>query len=131
MASGPGPDVVFHPGNDIFRRCAGGKYFADPGGFQPRNIVLGDDAAAEHLDVVGPFFLEEQRNLREQGVVGTGQDREPDAVYVLLDSGRDDLLGGLVQTGVDDLETGVAKGAGDYLGAAIVAVQPRFSDQYA
>jgi len=33
-----------------------------------------------------------------------------------------------VQAGVDDFEAGVAKGAGDYFGTTIVAIQPRFSD---
>ena len=62
--------------------------------------------------------------------MGAGQDREPDAVHVLLDRGRDDLLRSLVQTGVNHFETGIAKGAGDDLGAAVMAVQTRFSHQH-
>ena len=36
----------------------------------------------------------------------------------------DDLLGGLVEPGVDDLEPGVAQRPGDHLGAAVVPVEP-------
>ncbi len=37
----------------------------------------------------------------------------PDGVGVLLEDGLGDLLGRLVQAGVDDLEAGVAQGPGD------------------
>jgi hypothetical protein len=39
-------------------------------------------------------------------------------------AGLDHLLGGLVEAGVDDLHPGVAQGAGDDLGAPVVAVEP-------
>jgi hypothetical protein len=35
--------------------------------------------------------------------VRAGEDRDPDRVGVLLDGGLDDLLGGLMQAGVDNL----------------------------
>ncbi len=52
---------------------------------------------------------------------------EPDGVGVLGERGRDDLLGGLVQTGVDDLHAGVPQGPGHHLRAAVVAVQSRLA----
>ena len=47
----------------------------------------------------------------------------PTASRVLLDHGLDDLLGRLVQAGVDHLHAGVAQRAGDDLGAAVVPVE--------
>ena len=61
----------------------------------------------------------------EQGHVGARVDREPDRVGVLLDHGGHDLLGGLVQPGVDDLHAGVAQRPGHHLGTTVVPVQPR------
>ena len=48
---------------------------------------------------------------------------------VLLDGRLDDLLRGLVEPRVDDLAPGVAQGAGDHLGAAIVAIEAGFCDE--
>jgi hypothetical protein len=56
------------------------------------------------------------------------EDRDADRLGVLLDDGGHDLLGRLVQAGVDHLHAGVPQGAGDDLGAAIVTVQPGLGD---
>ena len=58
-----------------------------------------------------------------------GQERQPDAVHVLLQGRRHNHLRRLVQSCVDDFEPGIAQGPCDDLGAAIVAVQADFSDQ--
>ena len=42
--------------------------------------------------------------------MGAGEQRQADGVGVLLQRGLGDLLGRLVQAGVDDLEPGVAQG---------------------
>src|SRR4029079_1762970 len=55
-------------------------------------------------------------------------DRDPDRVGVLLDRRLHDLLGRLVEAGVDHLHPGVAEGAGDDLRAAVVPVEPRLRD---
>ena len=60
--------------------------------------------------------------------MGSGEDGEADAVDVLLDGGGDDHLGGLTKAGVDYLHSGVAEGAGDDFGAAVVAVEAGFCD---
>ena len=46
-----------------------------------------------------------------------------DHVGVLVGHGADHRLGGLPQAGVDDVQTGVAQGAGHDLDAAVVAVE--------
>ena len=66
----------------------------------------------------------------EQREVGTREHREPDGVGVLLEGGLGDLLGGLVQAGVDHLEPGVPQGPGDDLGPPVVAVQPGLGDHH-
>ena len=60
--------------------------------------------------------------------VGPGQEREADRVGVLLDHGFGDLLRGLVEAGGDDPQACVAQGAGDDLGATVVAVEARLGD---
>ena len=52
----------------------------------------------------------------------------PDGVDVLLERGLGDLLGRLVQPGVDDLETVVAQRSGDGLRSTIVAIEARLRD---
>ena len=56
--------------------------------------------------------------------------READRVGVLLDRGLGDLLGRLVQPGVDDLEPRIAERAGHDLGAAVVPVEPGLRDDH-
>ena len=56
--------------------------------------------------------------------MGARQQRQAHGVGVLLHHRLHHLLGGLVQPGVDDLEPGVAKGAGDDLRTSVVAVEP-------
>jgi hypothetical protein len=58
--------------------------------------------------------------------VRTGQQREADAVGVLLQDGLGDLLRRLVQTGVDHFEAVIAQGPGDGLGATVVAIETGF-----
>ena len=65
------------------------------------------------------------QDLRDERQVSSGQKRKSNCVGVLLDDRLHDLLGRLVQPGVDDLEAGVAKRPGDHLRPAVVAVQTR------
>jgi hypothetical protein len=58
-------------------------------------------------------------------------DRQADGVRVLLDGRLRDLLGGLVQAGVDDLVPGVSQGSRDDFRAAIVPIQAGLRDDYA
>ena len=86
-------------------------------------IFIGNGAAKDEEDVLGALLAEERGDAGNDDVMGSGEDREADAVDVLLDGGGDDHLGGLAEAGVDDLHAGVAKGARYDLRAAVVAVE--------
>ncbi len=61
--------------------------------------------------------------------MGPRKDRQPDGIDILLDGGRDDLVGRLAKTGVNNLETGVSKGGGDYFNSAIVTIKSGLGKQ--
>ena len=88
-----------------------------------------DDAADDDRDVVDALLAHPVEHGRDQLHVRAGQDREPDAVHVLGDRGRDDLLRRQPDALVDDLEAGVAGPHRDLLGAVGVAVEPGLADQ--
>ena len=54
----------------------------------------------------------------------------PTPVDIFLDSGRRDHFGRLVQARVHDFHPGVAQRTRDDLGAAVMAVEPRFGHQH-
>ena len=58
------------------------------------------------------------------------QKGQANRIDVFLQGRLGNLLGCLVETGVDDLETVVAQSTGDGLGTAVVAVETGFGDDY-
>ena len=99
-----------------------------PCSFERPNVGVGDHAATEHehvVEIAGGEFLDHAGKQRE---VRARQQRQPDGVGVLLEHGLGDLLGGLVQPGVDHLETVVAQRPRDRLGAAVVPVESGLGD---
>ena len=103
----------------------GVKTLATPSGLELRDVVLGDDPAAEDDDVVGAALAQQLHHPGEQRHVRAGQHRQADAsasswiVVSTICSGR------LVQAGVDDLHARVAQGPRDDLGPAVVPVEAR------
>ena len=87
-------------------------------------VGVGNHAATEDEDIADVTVAEFLHDTREQGEMGTGQQRQADAVGILLQDGFGDLFGGLVQAGVDDLEAMVAQREGDGLRATIMAIEP-------
>ena len=88
-------------------------------------IAVGDDAAPEHQHVAKTAVAQFGHHAREEGEVRAAEERQTHGVDVLLQCGLGDLLRCLVQAGVDDLEPGVAQGAGNHFGATGVAVETR------
>ena len=89
------------------------------------DILIGNDAAHQHEDIVHFVLLEQVHYAWDDGVVRAGQDRETDDLHVFLQRGVDDHFGRLAESGVNDFHAGVTQGAGNDLGAAIVAVEAR------
>ena len=87
------------------------------------DVGVGDDAAAEHEHLVEAPAAQLLHHPREQRHVGAGEQRQPDGVGVLLHGRLGDLLGRLVQPGVDDLEAVVPQRPGDGLGPPVVPVE--------
>ena len=117
--------------DDVLRGSAGEEDFGDAGSFEGRNIRFGDDAAHKDGQVVHTFFVEKFHELRAEGVVGSGEDREPNDVDVFLGSCRGDHFRRLSEAGIDDLHPGVTESTGDDLGAAVVAVEAGLGNQHA
>ena len=59
-----------------------------------------------------------------------GEETHPQNVDILLDRGVDNLLGGAVQAGVDDVHARVAEAAGDHFHPTIVTVESDFRQKY-
>ena len=117
-----------HPVHNGLCRGPGREDLRDAHPLQLRDIGVRDDAAAEHHHVVGATLAEQVDGTAEQRHVRAGQHGQSDRVGVLLDGGLHDLLGRLVQPGVDDFHAGVAQRPRDHLGAPVVAVQARLGD---
>jgi hypothetical protein len=64
--------------------------------------------------------------------MGTRHNRKADYIHTFLKSSLDDLIDGLMKTGVDHLHPPVPKGLGDNLRSSIMAVQAglRHQDPY-
>ena len=104
------------------------KISATPCSFSTGMSAVGDDPAAEDEDVGPPARGELLDHAWEEREVRTGEKGEAHRIGVLLHHGLGDLLGRLVQTGVDDLETCVAERPRDDLRTPIVSVEAGLGD---
>src|SRR6266550_22037 len=120
MVSRPLLEVLHELGG----RRPGAEELADALTPECGHVVGGDDAAARDQDLVPPGLSEQLLHPREQRHVRPGENRQPDDVRVFLDRRLGDLLGRLVQAGVDHFHSSVAQSGGDDLGDAVVAVEP-------
>ena len=123
-------EPLAEPAADVDGGGARREDLLDAGALELRDVVGRDDPAAEHQDLAGAALAELLDDPREERHVRARVARQPDRVGVLLDRGLGDLLGRLVQAGVDDLEPRVAERAGHHLGAAVVPVEPGLRDDH-
>ena len=75
---------------------------------QDRDVVLGNDPPHNDQDVVAAHIGQELDDPRDQGEVCAGEEGQPHRVGVFLHDRLDDLLGGLMEPGVDHFEAAVA-----------------------
>ena len=108
----------------------GRKIFGDARFLERGNVGFGNDAADQHGHVGHALGVQQFHQARADRVVRAGKNREADDVDVFLHGGRGDHFGRLAQAGVDHFHAGVAQGARDHFGAAVVAVQAGLGDQH-
>jgi len=90
-------------------------------------VLFGDHAADEDERVLHcSVLLEAVHDLWNERVVSARENRDSEDIDVFLDGSLDDLFGCFVQSGVDDFEPGVTKGACNNVCSAVVTVEPDF-----
>src|SRR5207248_11304952 len=116
---------------DLLGRRAGREDLLDAHRLERGDVLRRDDPAAEDHDVRRVLLPEQLEDAREEGVVGSREHAEPDGVRILLDRGRDDLLGGLVEPRGEYLEARAAQRPRADLGPAVVTVETGSGDDEA
>src|ERR671915_1129284 len=109
--------------HDLARRRARREHLGHAALLELARVVAGDRPPDDHEHVLGALVAQPVQDSRHERHVRAGEDGDADGVRVLLDRRLDDLLGRLVKPRIDDLHPGVAKRAGDDLGASVVAVE--------
>jgi hypothetical protein len=116
-------DYVLHP-------RAGREDFGNAALFQPWDVFVRYDAAAEDDHVIESLLAREFYDAREQRHMRARQNRQADRIDVFLNSGGYNLLGRLAQASVDDFHPGIAKRSRDDFYPAVVPVQTGLCKQY-
>src|SRR5208282_117979 len=109
--------------HDVVHRGAGLEDGGHADFLEPFDILIGDDAADHYHHIIHFVLLQQVHHARHDGVVRAREDRQPDDLHVFLERRADNHLRRLAQAGVDDLHAGIAEGAGNNLGAAVMAVE--------
>src|SRR5579859_4362840 len=128
LAGAPAGDLFLEVFHDIAGVGARAEKPTDPKLCEFGSVVGRNDAPAAEEDVVHLLFFHEGEDFRKKGHVRAGEDGNADGIGVLLEGGVHDHLAGLMQSGVDHLETGMPEGRHDDFGAAVVAVQAGLGD---
>src|SRR6266508_2110840 len=102
-----GPDVRPYPVHNGLSGGAGREDLRHAEPLQLGDVGVGDDAPAEDDDVARLPLAQQLDDPAEERHVSAGEHRQADRVGVLLQGGLHDLLGRLVQPGVDDLHAGI------------------------
>jgi len=123
-------ELFFQPLTDRLQRRPRAEHLAHTLFFQRARIGVGNHATAEDENVTQVAAAQFLHHAREQREVRPGEERQADRVDVFLQRRLGDLLGRLVQTRVDDLETVVPEGPRDGLGTTVVAVEAGLGDNY-
>jgi len=105
----------------------GWKTAATPESLSASIILIGNDSAHQHQDIVHLVPLEQVHDAGDDRIVRAREYRESDDVYIFLQRCADDHFRGLPQSGVNHFHAGIAQGTRNYLGAAIVTGRGRAS----
>src|SRR5579884_3449390 len=88
-------------------------------------------ATHDHQNILHAAFTQQLADARDDGVVRSGEDRNPDDIHIFLDCSTGNLLGGLPKAGVNHFHAGVAQSARHNFGPAIMPVEARLGNNYA
>ena len=114
---------------DVVHRSSGLKDCCDTEFFQGFHILIGNDSADHDQNIVHLVLAQQVHYARHDRVMRARKNGEANHMHIFLQRRIDDHLWSLAQAGVDDFHAGVAQRAGDYLCAAIVAIEAGFSNQ--
>src|ERR1019366_6403827 len=130
LAGLPFVECLAEPGTDGRKGGPGREDLGHAHLLEHGDVALGDDASDQDQHVVPALRPQPVDHPGNEGQVGPGEEGESDGVGILLDDGLDHLIGRLVQSRVDDLESGVAQRPGDDFGAPIVPVEAGLVDYH-
>ena len=88
-------------------------------------------SAVPEREVLAALGLEQLDYGGKERVVRAREDRKAHGVDVFLNGRAHDLLGGLVETGVNDLMPGVAQRPGDDFRPPVMTIEAGFGDENA
>jgi hypothetical protein len=108
--------------DDLSRRRARTEYGVHASGLQCRNVIEGNDAAAKDQYFACTLILQLAADFRDQGHVRTGKHAQTHRINIFLKSSRHNIVGLLVEAGINDFHSGIAQGAGDHLGPPVMAI---------
>src|SRR5215212_944568 len=94
--------------DDVTRRGTGCENLGDALPLQLGSVRRRNRPAQDDEYVLRAVLLQTVEDPRHECHVRPGEDRDPDRVGVLLDRRLDDLLGRLMQTGVDNLHARIS-----------------------
>src|SRR5438552_1136831 len=114
--------IVAHEFDDLIRRCAGAKATLDAHLFDGGNILIGQDAASSHQDIVHAFLLQEIHYFGEKGHVCAGKNAHQYCINVFLDGRFDNHLRSLTNTCIDNFHAGIAQGTSDHFCTSIMSI---------
>jgi hypothetical protein len=109
--------------HDVVHRSAGLEDGGNSDFLEALNILIGDDAADQHQNVVHFVLFQQIHDTRNDGIVRPGEYRKTDDLHIFLERGVNHHLRRLAQTGIDDLHASIAERASDHLGPAVVTVE--------
>jgi hypothetical protein len=115
--------------DDVEEAGGGGKTPGDACGKQFRQVFLREDPAHVNGEVGSAQVGEGLDELGAQHQVRIGHHAGGDDVAVLVAGGDGEGAWGLPEAGVDDVDAGIAEGAGDDFDAAVVPVEPHLSQE--
>ena len=125
-----GLNVLPQKRHDIFGGSAGQENFRHSFTLQFRDVFLWNNATQQDETIIHALFAQQLHDARAERVSGPRLRLKRQQHQHPPERCGSDHFRSLSQTGVDDFHAGIAQGASNYFGAAIMAIQSRFGHQH-